>query len=148
MKAAELQQLLYKEIPITQALQVQVDNLTSNSIQVSAPFEANKNIHNTAFAGSIYTTATLAGWSLVTHLVQQRQRTGSVVLASATIRYSKPINGDIVASCKIADPDIIERFLKRFDSRGRGRLSLEIDVIEAGESKATMQADFAVLRQS
>ncbi|HEY9030499.1 MAG TPA: YiiD C-terminal domain-containing protein [Kangiella sp.] len=148
MEAAELQQLLYKEIPITQALQIKVDNLTSNSIQVSAPFEANKNIHNTAFAGSIYTTATLAGWSLVTHLVQQRQRLGSVVLASATIRYSKPINGDIVASCKIADPDIIDHFLKRFDSRGRGRLSLEIDVIEAGESKATMQADFAVLRQS
>ncbi len=147
MEAAELQQLLYKEIPITQALQIQVDNLTSNSIQVSAPFEANKNIHNTAFAGSIYTTATLAGWSLVTHLVQQRERRGSVVLASATIRYSKPINGDIVASCKIADPDIIEHFLKRFDSRGRGRLSLEIDVIEAGESKATMQADFAVLRK-
>ncbi|ACV25695.1 YiiD C-terminal domain-containing protein [Kangiella koreensis] len=147
MEAAELQQLLYKEIPITQALQIQVDSLTSNSIQVSAPFEANKNIHNTAFAGSIYTTATLAGWSLVTHMVQQRQRHGSVVLASATIRYSKPINGDIVASCQIANPDIIEHFLKRFDSRGRGRLSLEIDVIEAGESKATMQADFAVLRQ-
>lgn len=147
MNTTELQQLLYKEIPITQALQVQVDNLTSNSIQLSAPFEANKNIHNTAFAGSIYTTATLAGWSLVTHLVQQHQRQGSVVLASATIRYSKPIEGDIVASCQVSDPEVIERFLKRFDSRGRGRLSLEIDVIEAGESKASMQADFAVIKK-
>ncbi|NVK22888.1 MAG: YiiD C-terminal domain-containing protein [Kangiellaceae bacterium] len=145
MQAKQLEQLLHQEIPITQALQIKVEQLDQHSIKVLAPFDANKNIHNTAFAGSIYTTATLAGWSLLTNFLDEHQLQGSVVLAKGEIKYSKPINGDIVACCKLPENEDLELFRERLQSKGRARLTLIIEVKEDDCVKAQLEGSFAVI---
>jgi len=146
MDNKQLEALVHREIPITKALQIAITELTSNSITVSAPFETNKNIHNTAFAGSIYTVATIAGWSLVSHIAQQHQLEGSVVLAKADIQYKKPINGDIKALCTV-EPTSLElaAFIKSFQKKKRGRLGLTINVVEDSVIKASLNANFALV---
>ncbi|MBV35228.1 MAG: thioesterase [Rickettsiales bacterium] len=145
MNHKQLESLVHQEIPITQALDIRIKELTESSIRVMAPFEANKNIHNTAFAGSIYTVATIAGWSLVTSLALQRNLEGSVVLAKANIQYKKPINGDIVAECRVESDDLIDSFVASFKRKNRARIELEINLVEDGIIKAILSANFALV---
>ncbi|GAA4361357.1 YiiD C-terminal domain-containing protein [Kangiella marina] len=145
MNHTQLEQLVHQEIPITKALDIRIEELTSNSIQVMAPFDANKNIHNTAFAGSIYTVATIAGWSLVSSLATTHQLDGAVVLAKAEIHYKKPINGDIVAQCRVEDDEKLSTFVSSFKRKKRARISLTVNVIEDSVIKAVLQANFALV---
>ncbi len=145
MQAKQLEQLLHQEIPITQALAIEVLELEQKNILVKAPFDQNKNIHNTAFAGSIYTTATLAGWSLLTNYLKINDLPGSVVLASAEIKYQKPVNGDIIASCQLPNTDELSQFHQQLTKKKRGRLTLEIAVTEEEKIKAKFIGQFAVV---
>ncbi|GAA0209876.1 YiiD C-terminal domain-containing protein [Kangiella japonica] len=145
MNHKQLESLVHQEIPITRALDIRIDELNENSIRVMAPFEANKNIHNTAFAGSIYTVATIAGWSLVTSMAIHHQLEGSVVLAKANIQYKKPINGDIVAECQVDNNHLIDSFIASFQRKNRARIELDINLVEDGAIKATLHANFALV---
>ena len=145
MNHKQLERLVHQEIPITKALDIRIDDLTETAIKVVAPFEANKNIHNTAFAGSIYTVATIAGWSLVNSLAERLDLEGSVVLAKADIQYKKPINGDIVAKCAVQDEAALENFVRSFQKKRRARLGLVIEVVEDGVIKALLNANFALV---
>lgn len=145
MKAKQLEALLHKEIPITQALAIEVLELEPTNIIVKAPFAQNKNIHDTAFAGSIYTTATLAGWSLVTNYLQENNLSGSVVLAKGEVKYLRPIQGDIIAHAQLPDAETIASFNKQLNGKGRARLTLTIDVIEDEKVKAQLVGNFAVV---
>jgi thioesterase domain-containing protein len=145
MNHKQFENLVRKEIPITKALDIRIENLTENSIRVTAPFEANKNIHNTAFAGSIYTVGTIAGWSLVNSIALKHELQGSVVLAKAEIQYKKPINGDIIARCSVSETPVLESFIQSFQRKKRARINLNIEVVEDGVIKALLNANFALV---
>lgn len=145
MQAEQLEELLYKEIPITQALRVSVKHLSEKSISIAAPIAENKNVHNTAFAGSIFTTATLAGWSLLTNYLQENSIKASVVMAEGSIKYKKPINGDILAQSEMPASELIEEFIQRFQAKGRARMELVIDLVEDDRVKAQLTGQFAAI---
>ncbi|WP_223670198.1 YiiD C-terminal domain-containing protein [Kangiella shandongensis] len=145
MNAQQLETLVHQEIPITKALGIHIAELTQQSIRVTAPFETNKNIHNTAFAGSIYTVGTIAGWSLVSSIAANNQLKGSVVLAKADIQYKKPINGDLIAECALDDHQLFDKFVASFKRKKRARINLSIQLREDGVTKAILNANFALV---
>ena len=145
MLAIELEQLLKKEIPITNAINISVESLSQQEITISAPIMENKNVHNTAFAGSVFTIATLAGWSLLTNYLQENSINASVVMAEGSIKYKRPINGDIQAHCEMPSSKIIEEFTQRFKLKGRARMDLQINLIEDGSNKAQLTGQFAAI---
>lgn len=147
MNHKQLQSLVHQEIPITKALDIRIEALTDTAIRVVAPFKVNRNLHNTAFAGSIYTVATIAGWSLVNSVALTHGLEGSVVLAKAEIKYKKPINGDIVARCAIDNEETIKTFISSFQRKKRARLNLVIEVVEDGVIKAELNANFALVEK-
>lgn len=145
MDAQQLETLVHQEIPITKALDIHIAELSQQSIRVTAPFETNKNLHNTAFAGSIYTVATIAGWSLVSSIAANHQLQGSVVLAKAEIQYKKPINGELIAECILDDQQLLDNFVASFKRKKRARINLAIHLIEDGLTKAVLNANFALV---
>ncbi|WP_418357649.1 MULTISPECIES: thioesterase domain-containing protein [Shewanella] len=93
----QLQNTWHSTIPLSQFMQVKPLGFSGTELQVSAPLSPNINLHNTMFAGSIYTLMTLTGWGMV-WLQQQRLAVhGDIVLADANIKYIKPIIADPVA---------------------------------------------------
>ncbi|WP_144212092.1 thioesterase domain-containing protein [Shewanella donghaensis] len=102
----ELQNTWYKTIPLSEFMQVQPLSFQESSFQessfqnlgfqqqtltVTAPIKPNINLHQTMFAGSIYTLATLTGWGMMWLQQQLQGFSGDIVLADATIRYLAPI---------------------------------------------------------
>lgn len=87
----ELTQTWHQTIPVSQFMQVTPLSFDNQCFTVTAPLSPNINLHQTMFAGSIYTLMTLTGWGML--WLQQRLAgvEGNIVLADANIRYLAPV---------------------------------------------------------
>jgi len=87
----ELKQTWHQTIPVSAFMQIKPLDYRGGQLSVSAPISPNINLHQTMFAGSIYTLATLTGWGML--WLQQRLAgvNGDIVLADGHIRYLAPI---------------------------------------------------------
>lgn len=92
-KAQKLQKLWHQKIPLSKAMNINLCYFDQNHLFTNCDTVFNKNLHNTMFAGSIYTLATLTGWGWVYFLLQEKQLQADIVLAKADIRYIKPLAG-------------------------------------------------------
>lgn len=93
----ELKQIWHQTIPMSKHMQIVPTSFESERFIVCAERNSNVNLHNTMFAGSIYTLATLTGWGWVHLLLLQHDFDGDIVLADADIRYKSPLHGEPIA---------------------------------------------------
>lgn len=98
-----LQHTWQSTIPLSAYMQLTIEHFDGYQLQCTAPLAPNINLHQTMFAGSIYTLATLTGWGLLYLQLQSLGLTGMQVLADAKIRYLKPIKSAPQAICRLAD---------------------------------------------
>ncbi|MCU4675857.1 bifunctional GNAT family N-acetyltransferase/thioesterase [Catenovulum sp. 2E275] len=87
----ELQETWHNLIPITQQMGIKIFQYTGAFLEVRAVLNANINMHQTMFAGSVYSMATLAGWGMVHLLMRENTLHGDIVLGKGEIKYNKPI---------------------------------------------------------
>jgi len=126
MNAGQLEQTIREGIPISAAMDFRVRTLEHDSIEVSGGGQENINVHNTAFAGSLYTICTLAAWGL-THSVLPAKC--ALVMAKADIQYLRPVEGDIVASAMLSEEQKIG-LLDDLTVKGKARLSLVVSIYQ------------------
>ena len=131
MNAAQhLQDTIRNTIPLSQHMGYSIDSLSEHSISVSAPLENNVNIHGTAFAGSIYSVATLTAWALVYHILQNHQPDASLVLGEGQIKYRAPIKDNLQCHAEISDAEHQE-FLSALKEKRRSRLIVKVNINDA-----------------
>jgi thioesterase domain-containing protein len=139
-----LQQIIYDTIPLSRAMMLQISHVDANAIKVTAPVAtANANIHNTAFAGSIYSICALSAWALLHNRLMQENVPAEVVLAQADIRYLLPIKENINASCSIEEDDY-QSFYEHLQNHGKASISVVVRAQEQEEIQATLDARVAV----
>ncbi|MDP7591726.1 MAG: bifunctional GNAT family N-acetyltransferase/hotdog fold thioesterase [Litorilituus sp.] len=95
LAAQNLQNVWHQTIPLSKAMNIQISYFDGEQLMTHCDSEFNKNLHNTMFAGSIYTLATLTGWGWIYLTLQSLPPSidGNIVLAEGNIRYHKPIKG-------------------------------------------------------
>ena len=98
-----LEQTWYEQIPITKALGVRIAAFDGARLSVEADFDANINVHGTAFAGSLYAVNALCGWSMVHLQLRMAGLEGSIVLVEGKIRYAAPVRDSILSVCDFGD---------------------------------------------
>lgn len=145
MHAADLEQDLHRLIPISAAMELAVAHIDDTSLILRAPLAKNHNHAGSGFAGSIYSTASLAGWALLRVCVLRHQLDHcQLVLADAHMRYLRPVQGDIVAHARLPMDDqatIVERL-----RQGRKvRQPLTIHITTPDHPDAIMEGAFAAL---
>jgi len=128
----QLRATLRTEMPITQHLGVEVLAFERGELRLSAPLSANLNHKGTAFAGSLNAIATLAGWGLVWLLLRRHGVDAHVVIQDSTVHYLRPVSGDFTASAAMPVAEAEHRLLEAVRRRGRGRVTLEVLVSDAG----------------
>lgn len=97
---ALMQQLMdtwHSTIPVSDFMQICPRRFADDCFEVSAPLTPNINLHQTMFAGSIYTLMTLTGWGMMWLKQREAGVEGSIVLADAQIRYQAPVTAPPVA---------------------------------------------------
>jgi thioesterase domain-containing protein len=131
---AELQTTWHRDIPPAAAMAIEVAAYDGRTLTVRAPLAANRNVHGTAFAGSLFSVCVLTGWGATWLALRERGLTGSIVVADSQIRYRKAVSGDLVCRCT-TEPQSLDAALAGFTASGRASLPLEC-TIDAGSKLA------------
>ena len=132
--AAELEVRIRRSIPLSAAMRFAIEALDGERIVSRAPLAPNVNIHGTGFAGSIYSLAVLTGWAYCSHVLELHAVDAELVVASAEIRYRRPVTGDIVCATGAAT-EPRRAFIDGVRGEGKGLLELEVRVGEAPSAR-------------
>jgi thioesterase domain-containing protein len=138
-------QRIHSEIPATRLLGITIDQLSTSDIQVSAPFEVNKNGHQTAFAGSIYTLGITTGWTLISAILQYHQVSAAVVAGKAEIFYRKPILEKLQSRCQLNHAPLTH-WQSIWQTERSARQELEIEIGDEKQPGAVLSATFYIKR--
>ncbi len=132
-----LERFWAQEIPLVNAMQVTIDAWDGEALTLSAALAANRNDKNTAFGGSLYALAVLAGWGLIMLRLWQAGYDCDVVIQHAEVDYLSPVRGRLVARCHVGEAAAWQAFAGQIRSHGKARVQLGATV--AGEHDVAMK---------
>jgi thioesterase domain-containing protein len=134
------EEFFHREIPITRAMGLRVVANDESGFAVEAPVALNSNHLRTAFGGSINAVATLAAYGLL--WLELNDAAAHVVVAESSIRFLRPVRETIRAVCSWPSPDELEAFKAQLAAKGKARIELRVNVVEAGQTAAEFEGIF------
>ena len=123
-----LQNVLAEEIPLSRAIGITVKKYTGESLTLTAPLENNLNHKSTAFGGSLYSVAVLAGWGLLHMHLRAAGLQGKIVIHDSRVKFLRPVTGEIVATCSVDVEAGLEKFLQIYRRKGKSRVLLSAQI--------------------
>ena len=147
--SASLQQHIEAQIAIAKHMRIRVAAVDESRAVLTAPLDVNVNDKGTAFAGSLFSVAVLAGWVWVTQHLSARGIAADVMVQEANVSYRMPVTAEFKAVAQApaqAEIDKLDRMLRR---TGRGRVALRVTVFQQEKSVLEFSGAYAaVLRAS
>lgn len=125
---------LHREIPLTAAMNARVVRSERGEVEISAPLAPNRNLHGTAFAGSLATLGLISGWVVLDRALHDADLKAHLVAQKNECIFHAPATQELRAVARIP-ADEWEKFLNALRSKGRARISV-ITEIRAGETLA------------
>ncbi|MDX3773200.1 bifunctional GNAT family N-acetyltransferase/hotdog fold thioesterase [Chromatiaceae bacterium AAb-1] len=139
---SELVNTWHNTIPVSQFMQLGITSFNGNELCCQAPLEPNINLHQTMFAGSIYTLATLTGWGLQYLQLRSEGLMGDQVLADAAIRYLKPVQVNPQGRSSFTG---IDGELSNLRSGKKAIQTIQVDILSDGEIAAQFTGRYVIL---
>src|SRR3954466_2967355 len=136
----EAEKFLHEQIPITRAMGLRVVANDETGFTVEAPVALNSNHLRTAFGGSINAVATLAAYGFL--WMELNEAAAHVVVAESSIRFLRPVRETIRATCVRPEAENLAAFRDHFAEKGKARITLQVNVVEAGEIAAEFEGRF------
>ncbi len=119
---------IQQQIPITANLGVTITAFDGQKIIISAPLEANKNLHGTVFGGSQAAIGILTGWSLIYLKLKLLGIDNDLVIQKSSYDFTKPISADFTATCQLPPQAEFDLFITTLKEKGKARLSLTAEI--------------------
>lgn len=139
----ELQATWLREIPLAAAAAIEIAACGPEELVVRAPLAPNRNLHGTAFAGSLYTVCVLTAWGSAWLAVRRAGHTAHIVVADARIVYRRAVAGEILCRCALAEADAAAALVE-LGATGRARLPLVSTVDANGKAAVRFEGEFAL----
>jgi thioesterase domain-containing protein len=127
-----VERYLYDHIPISEAMGVQVREVSAAGVRLWAPLGPNINHQKTIFGGSASAVAILSAWSLVYAGLHAEGVRSQIVIQRNKMEYLLPMEGDLEAFCPAPPEEVWRRFFEALQRRGRGRLELSAELAVEG----------------
>jgi thioesterase domain-containing protein len=132
-----LQERIDREIMLARPMGVIVESADELSLVLRAPLAPNANHKGTAFGGSLYSLAVLTGWAWLTRFLATRKLDAEAVIQESSMRFLKPVHGEMRACLEIPAAADIDKFQKMLVRADRGRIRLQVKMHE-GSALATI----------
>lgn len=140
----QLQAVLYSEITLAKAIGIEVSEYNEAGLTLCAPLENNLNHKHTAFGGSIYSLAVLAGWGLIYLLLQEKGLAGEIVIQESRTRFIQPVTASISARCAFESSEQIERFIRALQRKRVARIQLQSNILSDDGVSAVFEGSYVV----
>jgi thioesterase domain-containing protein len=132
-----LQERIDREIMLARPMGVIVESADELSLVLRAPLAPNANHKGTAFGGSLYSLAVLTGWAWLTRFLATRKLDAEAVIQESSMRFLKPVHGEMRACLEIPAAADIDKFQKMLVRADRGRIRLQVKMHQ-GSALATI----------
>ena len=144
-EAVDLKTYIRKNIPLTDFMDFNIDELSDYSIKVSVPIEANGNHYGTAFGGSIATLGILSGWALLQSKMNKERINATIVIKQSTTNYITPGLADFEAECADLSKEKWEEFKTSLLQNGKATLTLHSQLNSKGKLIAKQESIYVGL---
>lgn len=138
-----LQDRIVGEFMLARHIGIVVESADDTAVVLRAPLAPNANYKGTAFGGSLYSLAVLAGWAWVTRYLAARGLSADAVIQESSIRFLAPVRGELRASVAAPSDAQIDQFRKMLRRAGRGRIRLRVEIIYEQTPAALFEGVFA-----
>jgi len=145
LSATQLENRILSDIPLARHIGVRVVQFDGHALVLSAPLAVNSNHKGTAFGGSLFSLAVLAGWGLITLKLAERGVEGELVIQESRVSYLLPVTGELVARASLPDDQALNRFLTAVDRYRKGRIRLNVSIEQGGREAVRFEGTFALL---
>lgn len=138
---------LTHHVPLVRAMQARLDRCDATGLSMTAPLAPNINDKGIAFGGSLAAIASLTGWALTYITLREHGEAAEIVIVESTLKFLRPVRGDIATECACPEPEAAARFIDRLRQRGKARWTVEVLVRADGELALTFSGQYGVFRQ-
>lgn len=138
------EKIIYTQIPVVKNMGIELSGFNGTEIKFKAPLDKNINHRFSAFGGSIYSVAVLAGYGLIFLNLRKRNLNPHIVVHKSNVVYKKPILQDFEAICKLENNKEFDDFIQYYIENKKSRLELSSNVIINGEIAFTLHAKFVI----
>lgn len=143
-QADNLVTVWHQTIPLSKAMNIKIGYYNGLELVTHCDTAFNKNLHNTMFAGSIYTLATLTGWGWVYLHLQNSNSQGDIVLAEGNIKYLAPIAG---VSCAKTEQLFVDGSADELNEKGKARMTITVNVYSGDKVAAIFIGKYVVINK-
>jgi thioesterase domain-containing protein len=141
--ARYLQDRIDREIMLAKPMGVIVESADEDAVVLRAPLAANANHKGTAFGGSQYSLAVLAGWAWLSRYLAAHEIGADGVIQESGMRFLAPLHGELRARAAAPAAAQIDSFLRMLRRAGRGRIRLGVEVYHGQVLTAVFDGLFA-----
>jgi thioesterase domain-containing protein len=134
----------FLQIPAAKAMGIQLNRFEEGTAELVAPFTKNINDKGTAFAGSICSMLSLAGWAAITLALRQKGVEAEVLIVKSEIDYTAAARSALFAEATVR-PDKVARAIRELADRGRSRIELRAKLHSDDTDCAAMAASYAII---
>ena len=127
-----LEKLWHEHFPLSKTMNVRVISFDQHALVTRTSLSPNTNIHNTAFAGSLYAIESLTAWGLLYLELHQGGFEASIIHARGNIEFDAPVRDDIIAVSNFGGN---EHIFDELRTTGKARLTLATEVFAASDTK-------------
>jgi thioesterase domain-containing protein len=142
---SETEAYLHRHIPLSREMQVSVRSIDEEGVRLAAPLGPNINHRSTVFGGSASAVAILAAWTFVHARLRERGLTSRIVIQRNAMEYLRPIDGEFEAFCPAPPTRSWQRLVDGVERRGRGRITLEVELFAEGEIAGAFSGSYVVM---
>ena len=118
---------LHATIPLTVAMNATVRSFDGQRLEIAAPLEANRNLHGTAFGGSLATLGILGGWSLVAAALGAAGLHARIVVQHSDCAFLEPVGADFIAVSELPAAEW-PRFVAMLRRHRRARIAIDTTI--------------------
>lgn len=133
-------------VPLIGHMQLDVVSWQPGEVVVEAPLSPNLNTHGTAFGGSLYCVASMAGWAMTHLTLMDAGLMPSVWIVKGEINYIRPVRGALRATASLSG-EARAALVDQFRSRGKAKVTVDIRVQEEGQDCVLLSAMYAAVTQ-
>ncbi|WP_261842081.1 thioesterase domain-containing protein [Aliamphritea ceti] len=126
---------LQEQIPLLNHMGMKPLHFADNTLVMAAELAPNVNDKGTGFGGSLATLATLCGWALVTLKLRSVGLDCDVMIRDSQLKYLAPVTGDFAAQAELPKSEW-PGFIHYLQEKGRSRVTLNVVIMQQGESPA------------
>jgi thioesterase domain-containing protein len=141
----EIQNYLHEHIPLSAAMQVQVEVATPEHVVLGAPLQPNINHRDTVFGGSSSALAILSAWSLLHVKLSEGGYKTRLVIQRNTMSYEQAILGYFTAHAASPSVEQWKAFTRMLERKGRARISVFSTLLYEGQEVGRFEGEFVAL---